>query len=187
VEHLIGYIIIALSLLSVGIVAFVAHRQYKAAVPQTWIQHVGVTYSQGAKEWPGLEEAIAAVWSTMLDEFPDKAAKIMDVWIDVVPPDGKLQGYSLTGPPPPPLSQWNGTVDRRRWMFKTVYIVRVRQALNRAGELRPARASALFHEFAEHRAPHVVAGSLNSAHDPKWEVLRGKISDKFKATAALKA
>lgn len=173
-EHAVGYIVIALSvLLSGGLVGF-GYWQWRKAHPRVWHRGVGVRYRFGPSTvvpWEGLTASIDVLWEIARREFPDDAPELMKFWIDVVPFDGRVTGKLA------PSGRLNGTVDWQSFLWWKRYTLVVRQLEGRA-----AFDSALFHEAVEHYWPFRLYGDWNVDADRKG----GPITERGKRLLALK-
>jgi hypothetical protein len=186
-EHLVGYVIIILSVVLSGGMLFWGWLDWRRRQPKRFYRGVGIVYDKSAVEpWEGLEQAIDTMQTVLSKEYPGKAL-LEDVWIKVVGPEGKVAGFTvpsgmIDGKP------ISGTVDRDRFLWWKAWILVVRQmpARNEDPEtddmIRPAASSALFHEMATHLTPFRLGKGWNHTHEEGveekvWEPLRLKMKN----------
>jgi hypothetical protein len=110
VEHLVGYIIIGLIIVSLVLTWFLVNRQWKEKEPHEYYRDVGIRYMPGVlRPWHGMNEAIDAIYD-ILEKNPEYLkARGVPFWIHCYPYSGDLITsrsttgfiYSDTGMPAP--------------------------------------------------------------------------------------
>lgn len=174
-SHLIGFVIIGLSILSVVGFFILELLRYRRDLPDDVVEGIPVLYLEGAEDqWEGLGDVIIAMRNVLEREYPGKKM-LENLWIEVVPQGGLVKGFTVPTGRLPSGKGLNGTLDRKIfYAFKKVWIAVVRQ-LNGG-----AARSALFHEVAEHHVPNQMGMGLNSGHDPVWHELTVKMREELK-------
>lgn len=203
-EHIIGFIILGLIVVSLVVFVILREISWKKKIPENEHNNVKYRYIEGAVEWQHLDSVIDHVRS----KFPE----LKDFWIYIYPFEKPIStgvwptGFAR-GPNPAPVPKTveaakqvqiiNGTIEflKRYPIFSPKPVIHIRQMkvakdaidvrlMRNGGELKGISGSAFSHEIAEHLLPWSRGEGPNGSHTRKdlkelTKELENEIKEKF--------